>query len=117
MERDSTVRLSYHRLDDGAENDGADNNGGVAAPVMALLTLDRAEQMNPIDHHTALCLRDRLAEALGNPAVRMVAFTGAGKAFSAGGDMKKYLDLQTDPVAFPQFLTDLHGFLDRKSVV
>ena len=99
MERDATVLLSHHKLDD----HGA---------VMALVTLNRPEQMNPIDHPTVVLLRERMAEALRNPAVRMVAFTGAGTAFSAGGDMKKYIQLQSDPVAFPQFLDDLHGFFD-----
>lgn len=100
METDSLVKLTYLDLDD---------DGGA---VIALLTLDRPDKMNPLDHDMVLAMRDGLREALSDKAVRMVAFTGAGRAFSAGGDMVKYEQLQADPIAFPQFLQDLHDFFD-----
>lgn len=99
MDPDSTVRLSYHPL-------------GAADRVLALITLDRPAQMNPLDHDTVTALREGLAQARSNDTVRAIAFTGAGRAFSAGGDMKKYAVLQDDPVGFPRFLSDLHGFFD-----
>ena len=47
------------------------------------------------------------------PTVRVVFVTGAGRAFSAGGDLKSYQTLQRDPVRFPQFVKDLHRIFGR----
>ena len=81
--------------------------------VMALVTLNRPEAMNPIDWQTGRDL-GRVFDALADdPAVRVVAVTGAGRAFSAGGDMKKYQQLQRDAQQFPQFLADLHHVFAR----
>jgi enoyl-CoA hydratase/carnithine racemase len=78
---------------------------------LAVLTLDRPEELNPLDHDTIRALRAALDELDHDPRVRTIAVTGAGRAFSAGGDMKKYRTLQRDPVGFPAFLDDLHGLL------
>lgn len=80
--------------------------------TLALITLDRAEQMNPLDHPTVLALREAIDRALARDDVRAMAFTGEGRAFSAGGDMKKYLELQSDQEEFTRFLEDLHGVFD-----
>jgi hypothetical protein len=78
---------------------------------LAVLTLDRPAELNPLDHDTIRALRAALDELDRDPRVRAIAVTGAGRAFSAGGDMKKYRTLQRDPVGFPAFLGDLHGLL------
>jgi len=78
---------------------------------LAVLTLDRPAELNPLDHDTIRALRAALDELDRDPRVRAIAVTGAGRAFSAGGDMKKYRTLQRDPVGFPAFLDDLHGLL------
>jgi enoyl-CoA hydratase len=78
---------------------------------LALLTLDRPAELNPLDHDTIRALRSGLADLDTDPRVRAIAVTGAGRAFSAGGDMKKYRTLQRDPVGFPAFLGDLHQLL------
>lgn len=78
---------------------------------LAVLTLDRPAELNPLDHDTIRALRAALDALDREPRVRAIAVTGAGRAFSAGGDMKKYRTLQRDPVGFPAFLDDLHGLL------
>lgn len=84
---------------------------GVGDAQLALLTLSRPDALNPIDHDLVTALRDVLAGLGAEPRVRAVALTGSGRAFSAGGDMKKYRTLQCDPVGFPAFLADLHALL------
>jgi enoyl-CoA hydratase len=49
----------------------------------------------------------------GDESVRAVLITGSGRAFSAGGDLKSYLELQRDPVRFPRFVGDLHRAFGR----
>jgi enoyl-CoA hydratase/carnithine racemase len=78
--------------------------GGVAA----LVWLNRAEQLNPIDWEMVGRLEEVLGEVDADPAIRAVLISGRGRAFSAGGDLKSYVALQSDPVAFPAFLDDLH---------
>jgi enoyl-CoA hydratase len=71
-----------------------------------LLTLRRPEQRNPIDAATAGELRGMLGEADQASDVRAVVLTGAGAAFSAGGDLRGYLTLYEDAPAFRRFLDD-----------
>ena len=78
---------------------------------LAMLTLDRPEELNPLDHDTIRALNKALDVLDRDPRIRAIAVTGAGRAFSAGGDMKKYRTLQRDPLGFPAFLADLHGLL------
>ena len=76
--------------------------------AMALVTLTRPDEMNPLDWDTVRHLRTTFDELGHDDEVRVVAITGAGRAFSAGGDMKKYQQLQRDTQDFPQFLADIH---------
>jgi enoyl-CoA hydratase len=77
----------------------------------AILTLNRPEQLNPFDWDTVRAMLARFAEVDADPTVRTVLVTGAGRAFSAGGDMIKYQELQQDSVAFPQFVADFHAMV------
>jgi enoyl-CoA hydratase/carnithine racemase len=80
---------------------------------VGMLTLDRPDQRNPLDHGTVsalLCALDDLEEA---PGVSAVVLTGNGPAFSAGGDLKAYRDLYARPLAFAAFLTDFAALCDR----
>ena len=82
-------------------------------PALGLVTLNRPDEMNPLDWDTVHEL-GRVLDALATePAVRVIAITGAGRAFSAGGDMKKYRTLQRDAQDFPQFLADIHQVFQR----
>lgn len=90
------VRLEHHDLEHGRA---------------ALLTLDRPDQLNPFDWPMITAVRERLAEIDADPTVRAVLLTGAGRAFSAGGDLKKYQELQLDPVEFPRFVADFHAMV------
>lgn len=92
---ESTVVIEHHRLD----HDGA---------LAAVLRLNRPDQLNPIDDEMLDRLDEHLDAIESDPSVRTVLVTGAGRALSAGGDLKKYLDLQHDPVAFPRFVNHLH---------
>jgi enoyl-CoA hydratase/carnithine racemase len=83
------------------------------APALGLITLNRPDEMNPIDWGTVHELGRALDALAAEPSIRVIAITGAGRAFSAGGDMKKYQTLQRDPQDFPQFLADIHEVFSR----
>lgn len=54
----------------------------------ATITIDEPERHNPMSVATMTGLRDRARDAVGDPSVRAIVFTGAGDhAFSAGGDL------------------------------
>jgi enoyl-CoA hydratase len=86
-----------------------DAGGGAAG----LITLNRPEQLNPIDGAVLAAMDAAIDELLAQPSVRALLVTGAGRAFSAGGDLKAYLELQRDPVAFPAFVAELHRVFGR----
>ena len=79
----------------------------------AVLTLNRPSQLNPIDRPMLDALDAALDAVAVEEAVCAVLVTGAGRAFSAGGDLKSYRALQRDPVAFPRFVADLHRIFGR----
>ena len=59
------------------------------------ITLDYAPTLNALDMEMALELEDALKRAEANSAVKVLVLTGAGRAFSAGGDigyMKSHCD-------------------------
>jgi enoyl-CoA hydratase len=80
---------------------------------VAVLTLNRPEQLNAIDWPMLHALDEILDRVEADQAVRALLITGAGRAFSAGGDLKGYIELQRDPVRFPVFVADLHRIFGR----
>jgi len=78
-----------------------------------VLTLNRPEQLNPIDSAVLAALDAGVDTLLSDGDVRALLVTGAGRAFSAGGDLKAYIELQRDPVAFPAFVSELHRVFGR----
>ncbi len=82
---------------------------GVGDGVFAgVLTMNRPEAMNPLDSDMVRGLTEGLAEFDADPAVRVVLITGEGRAFCAGGDLKKYIELQTDTVVWPGVMETNH---------
>ena len=70
---------------------------------IATLRINRPEVRNAIDDATRGEMIAALEEAVADPAVRALVFTGAGVAFCAGGDvrgMKQRLSAPAEEVAF-----------------
>ena len=80
---------------------------------VARITLNRPDQRNPLDKHTIKKLRHVIAELEADCAVHIITVRGAGGHFSAGGDLKGYVDLYRHPDEFREFLVDFHGMLDE----
>jgi enoyl-CoA hydratase len=78
---------------------------------LAVITLNRAHQMNPLDWGTVRALRDATAALERDADVAVVVMTGAGRAFSAGGDLAGYVKLYRSPGEFRAFLQDFHDLL------
>lgn len=69
--------------------------------AVATLTLNRPEAMNALDTALKVALRDGLRHAAGDPDVRAVVLTGAGRAFCVGQDLAEHahnLEHQLDSV-------------------
>lgn len=80
--------------------------------VVATITLDRPRELNPLDRSSVAQLVEITARIERDPSIRVVVLRGAGRAFSAGGDMDGYLALYRDPPAFMHFLRDLNLLLE-----
>lgn len=75
------------------------------------LILNRPEALNALTLEAANVLADRLEEAAADPRTRAVVITGAGKAFSAGGDIAF---LQELPAMSPERVRDVvYGTFQR----
>jgi 2-(1,2-epoxy-1,2-dihydrophenyl)acetyl-CoA isomerase len=57
---------------------------------IAIITLTDPENYNPLNQETAIELLDSLLNLKKQEKIRCVIITGSGKAFSAGGDVKKF---------------------------
>lgn len=75
--------------------------------AVALITLNRPERLNAWSPDLGAALLQRLREAAADEAVRGVVLTGAGRAFSAGADLK---NPRTHTVESPeQHLAGMNG--------
>ena len=63
---------------------------------VAILTLNRPEVMNAFEDGMREALLERLEECAKDPAARCIVLTGAGRAFSAGGDITSMAKLQKE---------------------
>jgi enoyl-CoA hydratase/carnithine racemase/AcrR family transcriptional regulator len=75
--------------------------------------INRPEQRNPLDHDTVRGLLEQIELAESDPTMRGFIVTGNGAAFSAGGDLRKYLDLYRNPLLFRAFLDDFKVLCER----
>jgi len=83
---------------------------------LLMLTLNRPEQRNPVDYPTVRRLLDLLRNADVDQDITGVVITGAGPAFSSGGDLRGYLSLYRDETEFRAFLhefTAVNSLLER----
>lgn len=88
--------------------------------AVATLTLARPEKLNPIDWSTVKELRAAVARIGAHKGVRIAIVTGAGRAFSAGGDLTRYIELFKSPAETQGFLdafNDLLREIERSPVI
>ena len=78
---------------------------------VAIVTLNRPEAMNPLDSATISELSSTLSSLIGKRDLRAIIITGAGDAFSAGGDLKGYRTLFQDAEALRRLPRRLCGDL------
>ncbi len=85
-------------------------------PPVARITLNRPDKRNPIGPLTNGELIHAMTAAKDNSAVRVVILTGAGKAFSAGGDLGMMSgqgdaggETPATPASLVDLLTTMHG--------
>jgi len=64
--------------------------------AIAIVTLNRPEAMNAMSKAMRLALYDAITDLNQDAAIRVIVLTGAGRAFTAGLDLK---ELSTDPLA------------------
>ena len=82
-----------------------------ARGCVAVVTMNRPDQLNAVNWEMLRGLRAAVEQLNVDEDVRAILLTGRGRAFSAGGDLKGYLELQRDPVAFPKFLDEYSAFV------
>lgn len=79
----------------------------------ATITLNRPDKLNPLDWSTLRELDAALDRIESLDGIEVVVVTGAGRAFSAGGDLDGYVGLYRQPDQFRLFLDDFFRVLDR----
>jgi enoyl-CoA hydratase len=78
-----------------------------------ILTLARPDERNPLDRATVTRLRAFTEEADADSVVRTLIITGAGPAFSAGGDLRAYIDMYEHEHEFRAFLDEFRALNAR----
>src|SRR5262249_14763143 len=84
------------------------------ADRIATLTLNRPEKLNAFKDDMREALPPALDRVAADPDARVLVITGAGRAFSAGGDIQHMLDLQSRGASYEEFLPLLDS--GRKAV-
>ncbi|NNE44150.1 MAG: hypothetical protein HKN12_08065 [Gemmatimonadetes bacterium] len=79
---------------------------------VATVTLNRPEELNSIDDDMRRDFADLGEELAGNPDIRVVVITGAGRAFSAGGSVAHF-EREWNPSEFRLHSRRLSAFFDE----
>jgi enoyl-CoA hydratase/carnithine racemase len=84
-----------------------------APGLVATIALNRPAELNALSWEMITAFDAAVTRATEDESVRVLFVTGRGRGFSAGGDLKKYIELQKDPVLFPRFVSELHAAFGR----
>ncbi|HYL98043.1 MAG TPA: enoyl-CoA hydratase/isomerase family protein [Blastocatellia bacterium] len=88
-----------------------EESGGIAT-----ITLNRPDSLNAINEEMRRDFEELLEEIVLNDAIRVVIFTGAGRAFSSGGDMS-FFERDWSTVEFRRHHNRLMNFFDQLEIV
>ena len=83
--------------------------------AVSVVTLQRPERLNAISGALLVDLIAALQAAQSDPTTRAIVFTGAGRAFCAGDDLKEFGEQSESPAAIAehceriQHVTRVHG--------
>lgn len=80
--------------------------------AIATLTINRPETLNALDMATIAAMNAALDKIEADPAIRVVIFTGAGRAFIAGGDIADLNSRQGLP-HYEEFAEEIHKLFRR----
>ena len=83
------------------------------ADGIGTITLNRPQELNPLDYDMVNDLHGALDALEADPAVELIVLRGAGRAFSAGGDLKKAVASHQDQNWMLQIGNRLRGLLER----
>jgi len=72
---------------------------------VALLTLNRPEELNSVNREMRTEILDVLKDLEDNPKVKVIIVTGAGRAFCAGADINELKGVKKDP--------DIRNFINK----
>jgi enoyl-CoA hydratase/carnithine racemase len=81
-------------------------------PHIGLVTFSCPERLNALDHHALARLHQLLGELAREPELRAVVLTGAGRAFTAGADLKAMDDRPASTLSVREAHGELQLFQD-----
>jgi enoyl-CoA hydratase len=79
---------------------------------IAILTINRPETLNALDVETIGAMHRALDSLMADPHIRVLVFTGAGRAFVAGGDIAD-LNSRMGMAHYHEFAEDIHALFRR----
>src|SRR5258708_26265517 len=87
-----------------------------AADGVATLTLNRPDRLNALSTPILEGLLEALPRLARDPAVGAIVLTGAGRAFCAGGDVKRMAEESTE-LSVDAAVTQLRGRMDASRLL